>query len=314
MPLMLAQAPAVEPVSVDAVKQFLKIDQEEEDLLIAALILAARTHVEKLLQMGLITQKWFYYVDNWPADGVLTVPLSPLQDVLDITYFEAPEAAQSVQTDRYEVDKISRPGRIIFRDENLKSVPLKRINGIKIWFSCGFGDDQQAVPEPLRHALKILIAHWYERRELVTTHGPLERISMISLTGSYGRVQQSFGGRGLKPLSPVHVRGRRVGGDIVLSWIRRTRTSGDSWVALEVALGEEFEAYECDVLGALDGRPTVLRTLKSNEPTVLYGEEAQVQDWGQQAVNFMVHVYQLSATLGRGTARKVQLYVPLTSP
>jgi hypothetical protein len=38
-------------------------------------------------------------------------------------------------------------------------------------------------------------------------------------------------GKGRRPLSPVHVAGHRPAGteDIALSWIRRTRTGGDSW-------------------------------------------------------------------------------------
>lgn len=49
-------------------------------------------------------------------------------------------------------------------------------------------------------------------------------------------------GRGLRPFSPVHLQAVREqpSGDVRLSWIRRTRLGGDSWVA-DVPLGEEVE-------------------------------------------------------------------------
>ena len=42
-----------------------------------------------------------------------------------------------------------------------------KINGVKITFTAGYGDAAGDVPEPLRQALLLLVAHWYERREPV---------------------------------------------------------------------------------------------------------------------------------------------------
>ena len=52
-----------------------------------------------------------------------------------------------------------------------------------------------------------------------------------------------------RPWSPVHLRQERIGGDIELSWIRRTRFSGDPWVDGEVPLSEETETYEVVITG-----------------------------------------------------------------
>ena len=54
----------------------------------------------------------------------------------------------------------------------------------------------------------------------------------------YRAETHAFTGRGLKPLSPVHIRGRRSGGDLVITWIRRTRLGGDGWLATEVPLAK----------------------------------------------------------------------------
>lgn len=108
-------------------------------------------------------------------------------------------------------------------------------------------------------------------------------------------------GRDLKPYAPVHLAGsRNGGGDLTVTWVRRTRIGGD-WrdgTGL-VPLGEAFEAYELDVLDAPGG--AVVRTLTGlSGPTALYSAADQTTDFG--APQSLVHlaVYQVSAVAGRG--------------
>jgi hypothetical protein len=55
--------------------------------------------------------------------------------------------------------------------------------------------------------------------------------------------REAFAGIGLRPLAPVHLRERRIDGGRRISWIRRTRIGGDSWVGYDVPLGEVIERY-----------------------------------------------------------------------
>jgi hypothetical protein len=114
---------------------------------------------------------------------------------------------------------------------------------------------------------------------------------------SYAEREYTFQGLGLKPLSPVHVRARRLGGDVTIGWVRRTRIGGDSWESPEVPLSEDSESYEVDIL---DGE-TVLRTLVAAASTVAYTAAQQVADFGSAQPTYSVRVYQLSGTYGRGT-------------
>jgi len=109
----------------------------------------------------------------------------------------------------------------------------------------------------------------------------------------------AFAGAGLRPLSPVHVRGARSGGDLSISWIRRTRLGGDSWLAAEVPLAEDSERYEVDILSGA----TVVRTLAATTPSVIYTAADQIADFGALPASVSVRVYQLSAFLGRGSPR-----------
>jgi hypothetical protein len=116
---------------------------------------------------------------------------------------------------------------------------------------------------------------------------------------AYAAAAYAFAGTGLRPLSPVHVRGSRIGGDLLVTWVRRTRIGGDSWEALEVPLGEETERYEVDIL---DGT-TVKRTLVSSTPSVTYTAAQQLTDFGTLPSAVSVRVFQLSAVWGRGWPR-----------
>ncbi|MTD96259.1 hypothetical protein GIW81_18115 [Hyphomicrobium sp. xq] len=116
---------------------------------------------------------------------------------------------------------------------------------------------------------------------------------------SYATATHTFQGLGLKPLSPVHVRAARSGGDVALSWMRRTRVGGDSWETPEVPLGEDVESYEVDVLDGAD----VVRTLASSASAVVYTAVQQAEDFGGAQESYTVRVYQLSSSYGRGTPR-----------
>ena len=119
-------------------------------------------------------------------------------------------------------------------------------------------------------------------------------------------------GKGRRPLSPVHVAGRRSAGsdDIELGWTRRTRIGGDSWSQVDVPLAEAAEAYEVEIL---DGA-TVVRTLAAASPSVTYTSAEQTADFGAPIAwpsMLAVRVYQLSASYGRGMPAEATLFFPL---
>jgi hypothetical protein len=113
-------------------------------------------------------------------------------------------------------------------------------------------------------------------------------------------------GAGLRPWSVAHPRGIRDGGsgDWTITWTRRSRLGG-AWIDhADVALGEEAERYEVDVLGPGGERR---RTVSVNAPVAVYSAAMQLQDFGapQQALRVCIH--QISAAVGRGIGREVTL-------
>jgi hypothetical protein len=106
-------------------------------------------------------------------------------------------------------------------------------------------------------------------------------------------------GRGLRPWSPVRVKGVWAGsGDIAVTWVRRSRSLvGDSWLAPEVPLGETSESYDVDVL---DGGGTVVRTVENlASPTWTYLASDQTTDFGAPVITLHLRICQ-NGQLGRG--------------
>ena len=119
---------------------------------------------------------------------------------------------------------------------------------------------------------------------------------------SYVHQIHAFDGNGLRPFSPVHLtQSGALGGEVVISWIRRTRIEGDSWDLPEVALGEETESYRVRVLRG----ETVLRETYVSSPGWVYSVAEQLVDG--VAPEDQTEVAQISALYGAGLAGRTTL-------
>ncbi len=123
---------------------------------------------------------------------------------------------------------------------------------------------------------------------------------------SYVRASHQYALVPLRPYSPTEVRGvKTAGGDVQLTWIRRTRVGGDGWEQIDVPLGEASESYAIDIRSG----SSVIRTLTSSVPSVTYAAAQIAVDFGVLPVPLTVEVYQVSSTRGRGAGKRVALYL-----
>lgn len=113
-------------------------------------------------------------------------------------------------------------------------------------------------------------------------------------------VAQAFTGRGvaLKPFSPATLAAElETGvGDWTVTWLRRGRIGQTLQSGTDIALSEESEAFEIDVLDGVD----VVRTIDSATESATYTAAQQVVDFGTVQSHLSVVVYQVSASVGRG--------------
>jgi len=164
MALVQTSGPVIEPVTVSEAKAHLRLDGAAEDLLIASLILTSRLHIEAALGLALITQSWLLTLDDWPAEGEIRFPLRPVASVASVSVLDAGGTPAVVAPTEYLLDGQALRPRLVMR-EGPRPKPGQPAGGIEIAFTAGLGDEPESVPEPIRHAILMLAAHWYEHRD-----------------------------------------------------------------------------------------------------------------------------------------------------
>ena len=167
MPLILTSGPAVEPISLEDAKLHSRVDGDSEDLLIGSLLLAARLHIERNLDLALISQSWSLYLDQWPDAPFVELPLAPLISINAVRLYSATDTFVTLDPALFVTDTASRRPRLARRDNQRWPLPGRPIKGIEIAFTAGFGASADDVPMPVRQAVRMLVAHWYEAREPV---------------------------------------------------------------------------------------------------------------------------------------------------
>lgn len=162
MVAILVSPPATEPVTREDAKLHARIDSSAEDDLIDALIKSARVEVENRTGRALISQRWRIVRDGVPRGGVMRVAPGPVTSLDAVTVYGSDGLPRLIAPDEYEVDLISTPGRLKLKAGRFWGA--RSMNGLEVDFTCGYGDPTD-VPAPLRHAVLLLVAHWYENRE-----------------------------------------------------------------------------------------------------------------------------------------------------
>ena len=164
MSAYLLAAPAAEPLSLTDAKNFLRVEHDADDAIIAALVSAARNHVEALTRNALIAQTWRLVLDRWPDGGRITPRIGPLRALAAVRVFSGSGEASTIDPETFVIDRaagvIAAPGWSL-------PAPGRGVAGIELDIEVGFGEVSSDVPQILLQAIRMLVAHWYENRGLI---------------------------------------------------------------------------------------------------------------------------------------------------
>lgn len=160
-------APAQEPVGLEEMKSWARIDDADGDATISGNIVAARRWVETFTQRALITQTYTYKIDRFPGPitTVIELPGGNTQSVTTIVYLDPDGNSQTWTASDYIVDETSEPA-VIGLAYNIAWPSIREWDlPVTITYPAGYGDDPGDVPEELRTAIKIIAAELFENRE-----------------------------------------------------------------------------------------------------------------------------------------------------
>ncbi len=174
--LTRSSQPVVEPVTITDAKAHLRVDTDADNTYIMGLVAAARAWVEEYLDRSLVHTQWTMRLDGFPPNGLdnLELPRPPMAtasavSAVAITYTTETGAVVVFPSHEYRVDRNSTPGAISPLYEQAWPVHRRDDNSVTITWWGGYGEDGRSVPTQIRHAMLMLVAHWYDRRESVLT-------------------------------------------------------------------------------------------------------------------------------------------------
>jgi uncharacterized phiE125 gp8 family phage protein len=164
MATILLTPPEAEPLSVSDAKAYLRVETDDDDVLIASLIAAARSHVEAMGRCALLTQSWRLVLDGWPPDGRIKPKLAPLSAIAAARVYDEAGTAHTVDPESFVLDVAQS---VIAVRPCVMPQPGRVTAGIEIDVVAGFGDASSDVLPALMQALRMLVAHWYDNRGLI---------------------------------------------------------------------------------------------------------------------------------------------------
>lgn len=165
MSLLPTDPPAMEPISLAEAKAHLRVEHADEDMQIQSFITTSRLQIEGALGLAMIEQKWSVFLDTWPRSGTVTLPLHPVQSLDAIRLHDGGGGVTDLPISAFYLDGAVGNARISLPRRHALPSPGRGASGIEIAITAGFGPDRDDVPNPIRHALLLLVAHWYENRE-----------------------------------------------------------------------------------------------------------------------------------------------------
>ena len=155
--------PETEPLSLEDVKLFLKVDTDADDSFINSLIISARTYAEGYLNRRLITQTLDEILDYWPLFPHL-LRQGPFRSLESIRYYDEYQAEGLWDASNYFFDAGS--GRIaLTEDGDTPDATLRDMAAVRITYVSGFGSSPDEIPRPILDAMMIYVAHLYRNRE-----------------------------------------------------------------------------------------------------------------------------------------------------
>ncbi|MFM0506683.1 head-tail connector protein [Paraburkholderia sp. RL17-373-BIF-A] len=153
MPLQLITAPSAEPLALAEAKLHLRVDIDDDDTLIGALIAAARDYAQGETHKQMVSARWKQVLDSFPGPSLIGIPYgrpytlpghaiylqrAPVIRVLSIQYLDMTGVVQTMPDTDYTVDYSSEPVRITPVFGQIWPIPLPQIGAVWVNFDAGY--------------------------------------------------------------------------------------------------------------------------------------------------------------------------------
>lgn len=151
--------PTSEPLSLIEAKQWLRIDHDDEDALVEALIQTARDQVEEYTARSLVNRVITLKLDRSEiARPAIWLPYGPVSTITSVTYYTTDDVGTVESANDYYLagDRLVHEGAWTWERDWA---------AVTIVYTAGYGAYGSAVPSGLTHALRMLLSDLYEVRQ-----------------------------------------------------------------------------------------------------------------------------------------------------
>lgn len=176
MSWVVSTLPSVEPITLEEAKLHLRVTQAADDMLITALIAAARVHVEQVCEHALMAQVWTMRADRFEG---LTLPGGNVRSVTSISYLDSAGASQTLPLNQVVIDTTRVPARVTLAANQSWAVVAAQANAVSVVYEVGYSD-AAAVPAPIKAAMLLIIGDLYENREAQSVGQPITENATVS--------------------------------------------------------------------------------------------------------------------------------------
>ena len=151
-----------EPISVEELRQHLRIEHNDEDSYLSMLISSARALAENCIDGIIADRNYSLTVDSFSSS--MKLPIRPIDPTsIAIAYVDASGNAATVDSYNYSSDLFST---VIYPADN-ESWPTTEegSNKVTITFTAGLLGVEGAMPSDVKHALLMIAGTLYDQRE-----------------------------------------------------------------------------------------------------------------------------------------------------
>jgi len=186
---VLITPPADPAVSLAELKQWARVDHDDEDSELSAMLNAAIGILDGwtgILGRCLVMQTWRVAMAAWPTCREVRLPF-PDVSAATVTYYDADGVLQTVDSADYELLADARGSFVRFRTVfDAPPVEDDRSDAVRIAATAGYGAPGD-VPWPIKTAIKMLATNWYNNRgAIVIGAAPAEiPLGVSTLTAPY---------------------------------------------------------------------------------------------------------------------------------
>jgi uncharacterized phiE125 gp8 family phage protein len=194
--LQIEIPPIAEAISLTTAKNYLRVTTDNDDALIAMMIVAARELAETITSRSIVPKGYVqtmdsfpYFTDSissqqayppayyslprysttmWNYSSMIKLYAPPLIQIVAFNYIDTTNTLQTLNSSQYILDNISEPARLFPgpAGANWPSV-LYVPNSVQIHFTAGYNGNSLTPPMPngILVAMMMLISNWFENRD-----------------------------------------------------------------------------------------------------------------------------------------------------